>query len=516
MKAYLMHREADADLSSDLPSQAQALREDLGLEDLCNAMARGDKLIYQMANRALLRGLESPEEITYRQQILADCLSKSVVVKRIYELASEAVEEERKIWGIWSTNPRSVLSRGLNATELLLGYLRQLRKLADDEGDQFSSEGFSRFFKMCRDEMPDGYFVTVQAHLRLLRFPKGTLISAGLGPGNTGAGYVLHRQRSKRWRERLGALGRGGYSFEISPRDEAGCTVLDEIQGRALNEVANALAQSAEHVRSFFAMLRAELAFYVGCVNLRERLGELGLPVSWPEPSRSGEVVLSAKGLYDAGLALRAGGPVVGNDLDARGKQLVIITGANQGGKSTFLRSVGLAQIMMQAGMFVPAEELQANCATGIFTHFKREEDRSMESGKLDEELRRMSDIADRVRPGGLLLCNESFSSTNEREGSEIAYEVVRAMTEAGVKVLYVTHLFELADRLWRQGGTATLFLRAPRQGPGPRFKLVEGPPEPTAYGPDVYKRVFGEEPAGHPDSTMGPPGGSLSAAPRE
>jgi hypothetical protein len=514
MKAYLMHREADVDLGSDLPPQAQALTDDLGLKDLCNAMAEGDKLIYQMANRALLRGLESPDEIAYRQQVLADCLSKPEVVRRIYELASEAVEQERKIWGIWSTNPRSVLSRGLNATELLLGYLRQLRKLADDQGDQFSSEGFSRFFKMARDEMPDDYFATVQAHLRQLRFPKGALISAGLGPGNTATGYVLHRQRSKRWRERLGALGRNGYSFEISPRDEAGGRILDEIQGRALNEVANALAQSAEHVRSFFATLRAELAFYVGCVNLRERLGELGLPVSWPEPSPTGEVVLSAKGLYDASLALRAGGQVVGNDLDAHGKQLVVITGANQGGKSTFLRSVGLAQIMMQAGMFVAAEELRANCATGIFTHFKREEDRSMESGKLDEELRRMSDIAERVRPSGMLLCNESFSSTNEREGSEIAHEVVRAMTGAGVKVLYVTHLFELADRLWRQGGAATAFLRAPRQGPGQRFKLVEGPPEPTAYGEDLYRRVFGEEPTGQADSISNPPGGSLSAAP--
>ena len=87
---------------------------------------------------------------------------------------------------------------------------------------------------------------------------------------------------------------------------------------------------------------------------------------------------------------------VVGNDVNADDKDLVIITGANQGGKSTFLRSLGLAQLMMQCGMFVPAESFCANVCDGIFTHYKREEDVTMKSGKLDEELSRMSDIVDR------------------------------------------------------------------------------------------------------------------------
>jgi len=67
---------------------------------------------------------------------------------------------------------------------------------------------------------------------------------------------------------------------------------------------------------------------------------------------------LSALGLYDPALALVAGGGVVANDLAAAGKELVVITGANQGGKSTFLRSIGLAQLLMQAGMFVPATKI--------------------------------------------------------------------------------------------------------------------------------------------------------------
>lgn len=85
----------------------------------------------------------------------------------------------------------------------------------------------------------------------------------------------------------------------------------------------------------------------------------------------------------------------------------------------------------MQAGMFVTAESFRANVTRGIFTHFKREEDATMTRGKLDEELAWMRDIADYIGLKSLLLCNESFASTNEREGSQIACGVIDAFTAA-------------------------------------------------------------------------------------
>jgi DNA mismatch repair ATPase MutS len=180
----------------------------------------------------------------------------------------------------------------------------------------------------------------------------------------------------------------------------------------------------------------------------------------------------------------------------ADGKRLVMITGANQGGKSTFLRSVGQAQLMMQAGMFVPADSFRANVVRGIFTHFKREEDTTMTRGKLDEELSRMSAIADVIAPTSLLLCNESFASTNEREGSEIARQVVRAMVDGGVKVFYVTHLFDLAESFHKQRLGTAIFLRAEREQDGRHtFRVSEGEPLPTSYGEDSYRRIFGDLP---------------------
>jgi MutS domain V len=137
------------------------------------------------------------------------------------------------------------------------------------------------------------------------------------------------------------------------------------------------------------------------------------------------------------------------------GKSLVIITGANSGGKSMFLRSVGQAQLMMQCGMFVTARSLRASVCRQVFTHFIREEDPDMVSGRLDEELTRMSVIADRIGPRCLILFNESFAATNEREGSEIGRQVVRALLEAGIRVFFVTPSVRLRRQLPPPAGAA-------------------------------------------------------------
>lgn len=105
-----------------------------------------------------------------------------------------------------------------------------------------------------------------------------------------------------------------------------------------------------------------------------------------------------------------------------------------------------------------------------------------------------MDVIAGAVRPGAMVLFNESFASTNEREGSEIARQVVRGLLEWGVRVVYVTHLYEFAHGTFETRRDQTLFLRANREPDGTRtFRLVEAEPLATTYGEDLYREVFGE-----------------------
>ena len=240
-------------------------------------------------------------------------------------------------------------------------------------------------------------------------------------------------------------------------------------------------------------MLQLELAFYIGCLNLYEQLAQMGEPISFPIAVTPNERRHSFTGLYDVCLALTMKQKVVGNDVNADNKDLIIITGANQGGKSTFLRSIGIAQLMMQCGMYVPAESsFCANLCSGLFTHYKREEDANMKSGKLDEELSRMSTIVDKITPDCMVLFNESFAATNEREGSEIAKQIVSALLEKRIKVFFVTHLYELAHSFYIKKMENACYLRAERQIDGTRtFKISEGDPLQTSYGEDLYNMIF-------------------------
>jgi DNA mismatch repair ATPase MutS len=91
-----------------------------------------------------------------------------------------------------------------------------------------------------------------------------------------------------------------------------------------------------------------------------------------------------------------------------------------------------------------------------------------------------------------MVLFNESFAATNEREGSEIAKQITNSLVDKGIKVVFVTHNFEFANGLYEKKMKNTSFLRAERQSDGTRtFKVVEGEPLQTSYGKDLYDKIF-------------------------
>lgn len=500
MKVFLLYPDRDFDPSQPLLPHSQDLVQDLGLDILFQAMARGDEFMFQVARQVVLSGDQDIATILYRQAILKDCIQHPEVVREIYQIPLEFLDRKRRQW-LWipsrHSSPSSILSGARQLLEASLDLLRRLRQIADQYAGAFASQGFRRFFTMIQEELDDEYLQQAAQHVRMLRFPSGALLRARLGKGNGGTDYVLCRpdSASRTWLQRFFTFRSPSYSYRLHPRDDAGARILGELRDRGLARTANAVAQAAEHVESFFNVLRRELAFFMGCLNLYEQLTLLGEPVTFPQPASADACRFSSRGLYDVTLALTMGRRVVENDVSANGKSLVLITGPNQGGKTTFLRSLGLAQLMMQSGMFVPAERFSASVCTGLFTHFKREEDKTMESGKFEEELRRISSIVDQIGPNAMLLFNESFAATNEREGSEIAWQITHSLLEHGIRIFYVTHLYEYARRCYEREGKRCLFLRAERLPDGTRtFRLREAKPMGTSYGMDLYHRIFGVE----------------------
>ena len=192
----------------------------------------------------------------------------------------------------------------------------------------------------------------------------------------------------------------------------------------------------------------------------------------------------------------------VGNTCNIQDKMLLVVTGANQGGKSTFLRSIGIAQVMMQCGLPVAAYRYRSGIFPAFFTHFTRREDSAMNSGRLDEELGRMNRIVENLGERSLILLNESFATTTEKEGSVIAYDIIKALSEAGVKILTVTHLLSFAQRIYEETQakeaageeSGVEFLSAERMENGKRtFKMIQHAPELTSFGLDLYESIIKE-----------------------
>lgn len=495
MKTHLMFRDLDFDIQRKLPWNEPSLTQDLGLSTLFKAMAQGDGILLAVVRSALVSGTDnSIDTIRYRQEILRDCLKNSALIKDIYAIAVSAIQGEKKSYRHIFRYPGAVLSESIEVMRLFVTLLKKLRQVADTHAGEFESEGFTTLFAMLQQELDDVYFATIEHHLDALAFGAGILISADLGKGCKGANYMLRKmpERQPGWVQRIFASKPEEYSWRVPARDEAGAKALSELKDRGIDQAGRAIARSTDHILGFFTLLRTELAFYIGCLNLYQQLTKNRDAMCFPVPIAPEERSLSFKGLCDVYLNLNLGHKVVSNDVNADNKDILIITGANQGGKSTFLRSLGLAQLMMQAGMFVAAESFCSTLCTKLFTHYKREEDSTMQSGKLDEELSRMSDIVDHMTENSILLLNESFAATNEREGSQIARQIVGALSEMHVKVIYVTHLYEYTHDLYQKNMKRTIFLRAERRPDGERtFRLMEGEPLQTSHGEDLYDDIF-------------------------
>ena len=227
MKVHLLYAGRDFDWGAKLPFRHEDLIQDLELATLFAAMADGDKFLYETSAKVLLASVGVPQDIRYRQRVLADCLAQPEVIRQMYAVAVAALADKRQLWGGYGgsfQNPSSNLSGAVSHLEAFVARLRQLRQIADDHAGKFRSDGLRALFATVHRDLDDDYFEEVDDHLRRLRFRGGVLISTQLGRDNSGTGFVLRapEQARRGLTERLGIGPRAAYSFAISPRDDAG------------------------------------------------------------------------------------------------------------------------------------------------------------------------------------------------------------------------------------------------------------------------------------------------------
>jgi len=254
------------------------------------------------------------------------------------------------------------------------------------------------------------------------------------------------------------------------------CTVIDDINSCIL---------------SFCSELSRQLLFYSAAVKIVNFSRQIGCSLTFPQFQSK---TIKAKALYDVGLLIadssRKG--KIPNDFLGEENSFYLISGVNQGGKTTFLKSIGIAQLFAQSGLPVFADEYDCPIYKNFVSHFPKSEDAELSHGKLAEELTRFHDLLPLMKNCALVLLNESFATTTEAEGYEIALDVLRALSKVRPTLLFVTHNFillknmkEISKMLENNVNLCSLIVCKGKSTTDRTYIIVPGEPQEEIYGLD-------------------------------
>jgi DNA mismatch repair ATPase MutS len=256
----------------------------------------------------------------------------------------------------------------------------------------------------------------------------------------------------------------GPYAFPIDP--ELGRAAnplmvplfhdLAKIIEKITKPIVRELQQFTEIQGRMFGALRRDLIFYLGGLRLIARMRGHGLPMCQPEFAPPEARLCQVEETYNLHLALVASAgdldrdlsnTIVRNPLDIGPEgRILILTGPNQGGKTTYIQAAGLVQVLAQSGLYVPGTCARVSPVDNIYTHFPKEEKIEAETGRFGDEARRLGEIFLHITETSLVLLNETLSSTSAGESLYLAQDIVRILRRTGLRAIYSTHLHELAS----------------------------------------------------------------------
>jgi DNA mismatch repair protein MutS len=207
--------------------------------------------------------------------------------------------------------------------------------------------------------------------------------------------------------------------------------------------------QHSDYLDPVIAALDRELQFYLGYLDHIRPLREAGLSFSYPLISAE-EKSMQALDTFDLALAARRiaeHGEVVCNDVRLDGpERILVVSGPNNGGKTTLARTVGQLHHLARLGCPIPGRETRIFVCDRIFTRFERREDMTTLSGKLQDELNRLRDALEAASGSSLFILNEMFSSTSAQDALLLSREILRRIGELDALCVCVTFLDELAS----------------------------------------------------------------------
>ncbi|MEM5436942.1 MutS-related protein [Paraburkholderia diazotrophica] len=292
----------------------------------------------------------------------------------------------------------------------------------------------------------------IRAELGKVRYSiliKGSSVTVGKYAGETDYSEEVQKIFAK---FRQGAVK--SHSMEIRDYPE-----MNHVEANVLNfvvklhpEVFEPLdtycSTHADFLDSVIARFDREIQFYIAFLEHLSRIRSVGLSFCYPVVSVESKAVRSVDG-FDLALAekLRLDNqPIVCNDFYLEGdERIVVVTGPNQGGKTTFARTFGQLHYLASIGCPVPGREARLYLSDRIFTHFERQEDMENLRGKLHDDLYRIHNILERATTESIIIMNEIFSSTSLMDALYLSQKIMGRIMDLDALCVYVTFIEELS-----------------------------------------------------------------------
>ncbi len=542
MKVCLLYEDVERDNREKYYDTASIIK-DLGLRSIFDAASK--KLIYgrdghlvkaddpdqylqETLKAVMMTPLYTWEEISFRQEMIKDCLEHEDLTRSLYEVSRDMLKRWSELGRVPSEtfqqgNPAAKLLNEILVLELFMNSLSRVKELLT-EADDLKAKGFITLKKEFLEKYSEDREQYVKSVLEDIAFYTESVsdgdeerktvtkprivLECGLEDGLKFSSMKLEEISSEKSKYYKPGSTMALFKDIVEARTPDSFSAVNDIrvaeqtkilEVTVVSYLADELKGFMEEFSTFFDRLKYQMGFYLASVQLVRQLERFEL--EWCYPTVCDRNDLEFEELKECVMGMGIQTRIVGNTCSFEKKDLLIVTGANQGGKSTFLRSIGIAQVMLQCGLPVTARAFSSGLFPKIFVHFTRREDSEMNSGRLDEELGRMSKIVDEIGDDSLILLNESFATTTEKEGSVIAYDIIKALSEAGVRILTVTHLLSFARRIYEESkeneDIAIEFLTAERLDDGTRtFRMIRHEPELTSFGLDLYEEIVGDHSA--------------------
>jgi len=251
-----------------------------------------------------------------------------------------------------------------------------------------------------------------------------------------------------------------------------------------------------------------DIIFYLRAVRICKYIDSLGYPACFPKCCEIEDKRFECKGMYPIDLAAKFRSDcsddsekrIVLNDISFdKDNCILLITGVNQGGKTTFLKTIAFIQFLFQIGIKVTCDSAELSPVDGIFTIFNREEDNRIPHGRLGQELNYIVNSFKSITPYSLVLLNEPFSSTAADSAVYLCKEMISLLLILKIRSVMVSHLYrltyipEMLNEMEYDTKITNMTTEKCINEKGEQaitYKIIKGIPEFDSHAEDAYKRV--------------------------